>query len=984
MIRATTRSELRKLIQANWSVLDVGSGDNPFELATVLLDHGPRNQSVAGQEFSENPKLAVDRGERPFVRGTLEALPFASGSFDFVYAAHVLEHTCDPTEAIEELMRVAPRGYIETPRAWFEFVDGSPFHKWLIDFAGGELLLRPKTEEETQFSLSRRIWDQNRPLYLELYGESLTGPATLDPGGASLTKSVCHLCLHWEGDIPFKILTPSQYIDAPRNTCEERIVKGALPVSVIVHTRNESKNIKECLDSCLGWAGEVIVADMDSIDATRHIARTCGAKVIPVKREEEFDRARNISAKFAEFPWILFLDADERLTETVRMTVEQLISSAPDEVSAFQLPFKVVSFGAWIQHAGSWWPSYKSPPLLRAGKFRFPGPVHLPAIIDGQVVRISPRSEEDAILHFSHLSVEAYMGKMNSYTTLEAIKKQRGHQPATWEEAADRFGEVMRWYYDDTNGREDGLPGFLLSLGSGIYEAVAGMKHLESTGSQSIPSSAQEFFERALKASKVRKKDARNELPAWVPHLVSWLAGEPGSKPFDPSDLADQVLASGPGWVVLDESILERRSESRLATAVPKGWFVLFRGSATRNAKARERIERAFQTDCHLFDTEEQVWWFLWNDGLPRAPSRICSIAHRNALNVMGGGEVQLFQTIRALRSHGVMSDIGIGKIPEGKYGLFHVYSLHHRNLLIGRQVAGKPYVLTPIYWDRSELAWVAPRIMGLFSSSGSSSEIEAGYAALRSQRDASLEARAGSAGFDEEVEHLILNAAAVLPNASSEFDCLRQAVPELSQEPTIVPNAVDGELPVTNRNLQPELKLPERFVLCVGRLEPNKNQLTMLYALRDLGLPVVLIGSEVDLKYAALCREVAGPDAVLLGSQTAGVVSLAMAKATVHCLPSFGETPGLANLEAAAIGCPLVVSNRGAEREYFGEMAEYCDPLDPASIRRAVLAARKHKRSARTARLQKKVRVEYCWQNVASQLLGVYNRILAERHISG
>jgi glycosyltransferase involved in cell wall biosynthesis len=103
------------------------------------------------------------------------------------------------------------------------------------------------------------------------------------------------------------------------------------------------------------------------------------------------------------------------------------------------------------------------------------------------------------------------------------------------------------------------------------------------------------------------------------------------------------------------------------------------------------------------------------------------------------------------------------------------------------------------------------------------------------------------------------------------------------------------------------------------------------------------------------------------------------MAKATVHCLPSFGETPGLANLEAAAAGCPLVVSNRGAEREYFGDLAEYCDPLDPDSIRVAVLAAAKMKGSARTSRLQKKVRKEYSWQSVAFTLNDVYNRVLAE-----
>ena len=59
-----------------------------------------------------------------------------------------------------------------------------------------------------------------------------------------------------------------------------------------------------------------------------------------------------------------------------------------------------------------------------------------------------------------------------------------------------------------------------------------------------------------------------------------------------------------------------------------------------------------------------------------------------------------------------------------------------------------------------------------------------------------------------------------------------------------------------------------------------------------------------------------------------------------VHALPSWSETTGLVSLEAALCGCNIVTTDRGYTRDYFGDMAWYCDPYDNRSIRRAVEAA--------------------------------------------
>jgi SAM-dependent methyltransferase len=199
------------MIGGGWRVLDVGSGDRPFARATVLVDRLPRRQVGARGVSTENPTATIVHYGKPFVVGELEALPFADQSFDFVYASHVIEHVTDPLRAVTELTRVAPRGYVECPRAWFEFVDGSPFHRWLIDLAGDELLFRPKTRQEAEFIQARRLFDLDPSLFGQFYGHVFS---SVDPGGTSVERSLCHISVFWEESIPSRIVAESVYRSA--------------------------------------------------------------------------------------------------------------------------------------------------------------------------------------------------------------------------------------------------------------------------------------------------------------------------------------------------------------------------------------------------------------------------------------------------------------------------------------------------------------------------------------------------------------------------------------------------------------------------------------------------------------------------------------------------------------------------------------------------------------------------------------------------
>lgn len=91
-------------------VLDMGSGHIPFPLATHLADISTTDHSIG-----RNSALFKFIENKPVFECSVEITPFEDKEFDFVYCSHVLEHVNSPENACRELMRIAKRGYIETP-----------------------------------------------------------------------------------------------------------------------------------------------------------------------------------------------------------------------------------------------------------------------------------------------------------------------------------------------------------------------------------------------------------------------------------------------------------------------------------------------------------------------------------------------------------------------------------------------------------------------------------------------------------------------------------------------------------------------------------------------------------------------------------------------------------------------------------------------------------------------------------------------------
>jgi SAM-dependent methyltransferase len=143
MIRRTSRKNILNLFKqnSNWNILDLGGGKDPFSAAQTVADIVDHSEY-----FSENHK------EKKFVHTKGDKTPFKDKEFDFVIAAHIVEHVPNPDEFLSELTRIAKKGYIEVPTPFFDnltFGNNNPLphgHIWWTTFDDDkqELVLKPK------------------------------------------------------------------------------------------------------------------------------------------------------------------------------------------------------------------------------------------------------------------------------------------------------------------------------------------------------------------------------------------------------------------------------------------------------------------------------------------------------------------------------------------------------------------------------------------------------------------------------------------------------------------------------------------------------------------------------------------------------------------------------------------------------------------------------------------------------------------------
>ncbi|HVS84910.1 MAG TPA: glycosyltransferase family 2 protein [Gaiellaceae bacterium] len=272
------------------------------------------------------------------------------------------------------------------------------------------------------------------------------------------------------------------------------------PLSVLIPTLNEQENLPAALAS-VAFADDVVVVDSGSTDRTAELAEAAGARVVTFAYPGHGPKKKNWALENVEFrhPWVLLLDADERVSADLRAAIERAIAS--DEYEGYYIDREFVFMGRSLRCFRPNW----NPRLVRIGRGRFedlglfdlPGTgdneIHEHLVIDGRAGYL-----REPLVHQDYRGIGEWTQRHNKYATWEAHLYRRFRSepvgvgpvgllqldPAERKRALRRVWvrlpcrPALRFFvwYVLRRGFLDGRPGLWFCMLMSWYELLIGLK----------------------------------------------------------------------------------------------------------------------------------------------------------------------------------------------------------------------------------------------------------------------------------------------------------------------------------------------------------------------------------------------------------------------------------------------------------------------------------------------------------------------------
>jgi glycosyltransferase involved in cell wall biosynthesis len=195
-------------------------------------------------------------------------------------------------------------------------------------------------------------------------------------------------------------------------------------LTVILPCKNERLNIRPCIESVKSIADEVLVADSGSTDGTVDIARQIGGCRIIQREYVHSGDFKNWAIPQAAHPWVLIVDADERVTESLAAEIQQILETGP-EYDGYWIYRQSYLCGHRVRYSG--WSSDRVLRLFRRDISRYEGDNdHAEVSVStGKVGRLRTK-----LLHFTYWSYDQYLQKINRYSTYQArVWHAKGKRP---------------------------------------------------------------------------------------------------------------------------------------------------------------------------------------------------------------------------------------------------------------------------------------------------------------------------------------------------------------------------------------------------------------------------------------------------------------------------------------------------------------------------------------------------------------------------
>jgi glycosyltransferase involved in cell wall biosynthesis len=458
--------------------------------------------------------------------------------------------------------------------------------------------------------------------------------------------------------------------------------------------------------------------------------------------------------------------------------------------------------------------------------------------------------------------------------------------------------------------------------------------------------------------------------------------------------------------------------------APPVGWVPNFPHIEYRTGDVddlRRVLSSVVKTKRDLHATVEGYSWDsfasahhkLFEDFRPRVPTRperawsfpapengnstdaasslgVALLMHGEERDAMGGPSVRVPRTAEGLRRLGVTARAQFfPEIDFSQTDVVHVFNAWRPETALAALDAARsferPTVFSPIYLDLASRHLWYMEILAAYQRSKGEGQFREKLARIKEAIRAidtvdPLDLPEPALGYYSKLRELLARADHVVFLSKAERHGLSR-VTGMPIEGTIIRNPAPRM-----KRVDPEL-FTEKFgvrdyVLCVGRLETRKNQLMLAYALKDSGVPLVLLGHFGDKAYMKEIMKLNAPNVHLIDRlpSNSDLLASAFNGARAFALPSWAEGAPLAALEAASCGTPLVLSGLPGMREYFGDFARYCDPIDLDGMREATLAAWADQPSEAAREVQANHFAQaYSLERYCEDTLSVYRRVREE-----
>ncbi|HEX2620982.1 MAG TPA: glycosyltransferase family 2 protein, partial [Phototrophicaceae bacterium] len=228
-------------------------------------------------------------------------------------------------------------------------------------------------------------------------------------------------------------------------------------LTAIILTHDEAAHIAECIES-VGFADRVLVFDSFSDDATVMIAKASDAEVIQ-RPFDNYANQRNAALNAARdtgdgTDWVLFVDADERISPALAREIQQAIKIEKPEpgYAGWRIPRHNYIFGKLTRGAG-WYPDYQTR-LLKIGAARYDPErqVHEVVQLDGELGTLT-----NPIIHYNYRDLAHFTDKQRRYSAYEAkILHDSGVRPKFRNFILQPYRQ-FKWRFIELKGYRDGL-----------------------------------------------------------------------------------------------------------------------------------------------------------------------------------------------------------------------------------------------------------------------------------------------------------------------------------------------------------------------------------------------------------------------------------------------------------------------------------------------------------------------------------------------